>query len=88
MLFGNAGDDLFEFDAQNFDGTFINRVGDFTLGEDSLVIKGTSDVDEVSFNSKNGLISINGEVAINLNSIGDSTDIDMEQTDDGDFELM
>ena len=88
LLFGNVGDDVFEFDAADFGNASVNRIGDFTVDRDGLVIKGLSENDQLSFNSKNGLVSINGEVVINLNSIGDTTDIDVEEIDNGDFELM
>ncbi|MGL5793507.1 MAG: hypothetical protein ACRC06_03725, partial [Waterburya sp.] len=66
----------------------ISRIGDFTVGKDSLVIEGISDDDQLSFDSKKGILYYNGDAVIDLKNIGDISDMDVEKNNDGDYELM
>jgi Ca2+-binding RTX toxin-like protein len=88
ILFGNAGKDVFAFDASDFSSNAISRVGDFTVGEDSLVIEGLSEDDQLSFDSKNGIVYYNDTAVIDLKNIGNVSDMDVEMNDDGNYELM
>ncbi|MDJ0591043.1 MAG: calcium-binding protein [Pleurocapsa sp. MO_226.B13] len=88
VLFGDLGEDVFEFAAEELDPRFINRVGDFEVGEDSLVIKGLSSDDEVAFDPTTGNLSVNGNAVINLKNLTNTGDMNMDLNDDGEFEIM
>ncbi|MGD1919211.1 MAG: hypothetical protein ACFCAD_10145, partial [Pleurocapsa sp.] len=88
VLFGGEGNDVFEFSAEKLDSRFINRVQDFTIDEDSLVIKGLSSDDEVELDSGTGHLSVNGDIVVILKNLDSTADLDMGMNEDGEFEIM
>ena len=88
VLFGGEGNDVFEFSTENLDSRFINRVQDFTIDEDSLVIKGLSSDDEVELEDGTGHLSINGEIVIMMKNLDGSADLNMGFNEEGEFEIM
>ncbi|BAZ46387.1 hypothetical protein NIES4102_34180 [Chondrocystis sp. NIES-4102] len=88
ILFGNSGADVFAFDVSHFASNAISRIGDFTVGEDSLVVEGVSDNDQLSFNSQNGILYYNNMAVVDLNNIGNMSSLDVEKSSNGDYELM
>jgi len=85
---GGVGNDIFEFLATELEANEINQVLDFQGkdGEDivdTIKIMGASDV---SYSSDTGLISVDGEEAI---QIGKGLDVDVDQIEDTDtFEIF
>jgi len=88
LLFGGSGSDVFEFAVEDLDAQFINRVGDFSVGEDIIMITGLSDQDQTNFDPNSGYLSVNGDTVVSLQDLGNSADLKMEFNDDGEFEIM
>ncbi|MCC0175434.1 hypothetical protein I4641_00370 [Waterburya agarophytonicola K14] len=88
VLFGDAGMDVFEFAIEDLDARFINLVGDFEVGEDKIVITGMSDSNDVTFDANNGFIMLDGDAVISLKDVSNSTEMNMEFNESGDFEIM
>ena len=88
VLFGGKGNDVFEFSAGELDSKFVNRVQDFQIEEDSLVIKGLSSDDQVSLDPSTGHLSVNDDAVIMLKNMDSSAELSMEFNEDGEFEIM
>lgn len=88
VLLGNSGSDVFEFAVEDLDNRFISRVGDFNIGEDSIIIKGMSNDDQASFDPNTGYVSVNGDTVITLQNLNNSEDLKMEFNEAGEFEIM
>ena len=83
-LKGGAGDDVFEFAAFE-SGTGFDKIVDFQADgfEDKIRIFGVGENGSVTYDAETGLVSINGQEAID---IGKGLDINPE--DDENFELF
>ncbi len=88
VLFGGQGNDVFEFSAEELNPAFINRVQDFTIDEDSFIIKGLSSDDEVTLESQTGHLSVNGDIVIIMDNLDNPADLNMGFNEDGEFEIM
>ncbi|MEL6579861.1 MAG: hypothetical protein AAFQ14_08915 [Cyanobacteria bacterium J06621_12] len=79
LLKGGAGNDIFEFLTSDFKADEIDQIFDFQTGDgedivDTIKIMGVSD--SVSYDSDTGLLSVDGEEAI---QIGKGLDVDVNQ---------
>ena len=84
LLRGGAGNDIFEFLTSDFEAGEIDQIFDFQTGDgediaDTIKIMGVSE--GVSYDSDTGLLSVDGEEAI---QIGKGLDVDISQMDDTD----
>ena len=64
ILKGGAGDDIFEFVADEFESGATDLIIDFRDGEDTIAIHGVSD--RVSYDSRTGIVSVDGDEAIDI----------------------
>ncbi|MBE9044099.1 M10 family metallopeptidase C-terminal domain-containing protein [Pleurocapsales cyanobacterium LEGE 10410] len=77
-LRGGAGEDVFEFTADEFESGGIDEISDFEAGVDKITIFGVSN-GSVNYNQDTGIISIKGEAAIDV-----GTDLDIDESKKGD----
>lgn len=84
-IFGGTGNDTIEFLADDLDSAAPDRVMDFTVGQDTLIIQGLSSSDQVSYDPLKGQISVNGEGVINITP---SQDLEITTDDNDNFEIM
>jgi Ca2+-binding RTX toxin-like protein len=63
LLIGGKGSDIFEFFANQFTPGKTDVIIDFGIGDDSLVIIGSTDI---SYESSSGLLSVNGSEVVSL----------------------
>jgi Ca2+-binding RTX toxin-like protein len=87
LLLGNAGQDLFVFDVQDFADGSIDAIADFEFGQDEIIITGSGDNDQISFDSTTGSISLNGNNIIDVKG-ATGVEPNMEENDNGNYELM
>ena len=87
-IYGGVGEDVFEFNIEDFATGEVDTIGDFNVGQDKIVISGFSDGDEISFDPTTNSISLNGESIINLGLADDIPDANIENNDDGDYEII
>ena len=84
ILIGGAGNDIFQFAAEDLVPGEIDKINDFSQEggiEDVISLQGIGNDAVVEYDGSTGLISINGEDAIQLDSGLDLT-IDNENGDD------
>ncbi len=83
-LKGGAGEDIFEFAASEL-GTGVDKIVDFQADgfEDKIRIFGVGEEGSVTYNPETGLVSINGQEAIDI-----GTGLDIDPEDDDSFELL
>ncbi len=84
IMTGGAGNDIFEFSAESLISGEIDKINDFSEGdefEDLIRLKGIGRDAVVEYNSETGAISVNGEDFIQLDSGLDIT-VDNEDGDD------
>ena len=74
VLFGGAGDDVFEFSAEEFEDGSVDKIMDFKADgfADTITISGVGEDGVVSYDAATGFVSINGEHAIH---IGENQDV-------------
>ncbi len=87
LLFGNAGQDVFIFDIQDFADGSVDTLGDFEFGQDSIIITGLGEDDQISFDSTTGSISFNGSNIIDVKG-ANGTEPNIEEDDSGNYEIM
>lgn len=88
VLKGGDGDDIFEFSASEFDGSYLDEIVDFKDGgfDDSIKIFGVGVDGNVEYDSTTGIVSVNGNDAIN---IGMDKDVSFEiNEDNGTWDLV
>ena len=85
---GDAGSDVFTFNAEDFTADSVDTVADFQLEEDRLVIKGLSENDAVAFDSTTSSISVNGNDVIDFSEFTEASEATIEQNEDGDYEII
>lgn len=84
VLFGGEGADVFEFSLEDFAFGAVDEIADFNVGQDSIVINGLDDSDEITFNPSSNTVALNGEDIINLTLSSSNSFIEVnEQEDDG-----
>ncbi|MGF1539549.1 MAG: calcium-binding protein [Pleurocapsa sp.] len=86
LLFGNEGQDVFVFDVEDFADGSIDTIADFELGEDKIIIAGITDDDHIGFDPITGSISLNGNNIIDVRG-GEGTELNIEEDDNGDYEI-
>jgi Ca2+-binding RTX toxin-like protein len=81
ILFGGDGKDIFTFELKDFADGSMDTVADFDIDEDQIFIQGLTDQNAVGFDSKTGMVTVDGEEIIQFENIDavDSTE---------DFELF
>lgn len=84
VLKGGAGNDIFEFTAEEFESGAMDQIVDFRDGKDSIKITGVSN--RVTYNSNTGIVSIDGDDAIDIGKGLD--DIEPTKQDDGSWEIF
>ena len=84
-MLGGAGADVFEFNIEDFAAGEADIVGDFRIGEDTIVIKGASE-DDITIDPTTNSISINGGII----TIGGAkvSSLEIEENEDGDYEII
>ncbi|MEL6927819.1 MAG: hypothetical protein AAFO95_04190 [Cyanobacteria bacterium J06600_6] len=88
LLRGGDGNDVFEFDAANFKAGELDQVFDFesAVGEDIAdTIKITGVSDGVSYDADSGILSVDGEEAI---QIGKDMGVTLADQGDGEWEVF
>lgn len=65
-IFGGSGQDVFEFNIEDFSFDTVDTVGDFHVGQDSIVINGVGEDDEITFDADTNSVLLNGDSVINL----------------------
>jgi Ca2+-binding RTX toxin-like protein len=87
LLLGDAGQDVFVFDIQDFADGSVDAIADFELGQDSIIITGSGNNDQLSFDSTTGSVNLNGSEIIEIQG-GSGVDPNMEEKENGNYELM
>lgn len=85
LLQGGAGNDVFEFDTADFRADTQDVISDFSIGEDSIVIKGLSSDDSISIDPASGSVLFNGQEVVKF---GGSSDTPTSTEEDGDDFLL
>jgi Ca2+-binding RTX toxin-like protein len=88
LMFGGGGKDIFEFSVEDFASGEVDAIGDFHVGQDSIVINGLGDSDEVTFDPATNSISVNGNSIINLTLAEDFRDPKIQENEDGGYEII
>jgi Ca2+-binding RTX toxin-like protein len=88
LMFGGGGKDIFEFSIEDFASGEVDSIGDFHVGQDSIVINGLGDGDEVAFDPATNSISVNGNSIINLTLVDDFRAPKVEENEDGGYEII
>ena len=86
LLEGGEGNDVFKFNASDFAPDTQDVIDDFVQGEDSIVIEGLEEGSSVSLGA-NGSVFVNGQEVIKFGPF-DTESMDIEENNDGDFEMM
>jgi Ca2+-binding RTX toxin-like protein len=68
ILTGGAGRDTFEFVFSEDLPETINVITDFQLDEDTIVIKGVGEQKDINYDSATGIISLNNQDILQLDS--------------------
>ena len=88
-LIGDEGADVFGFDLEDFENNDRDVIADFQLDEDTIVIRGLGEDDQIGFDSFTNGITINGNSVISLaGSEVKVSDLNIEEDDDGDYILV
>ena len=88
-LIGNEGADVFGFDLEDFDNNDRDVIADFQLDEDTIVIRGLGEDDQIGFDSFTNGITINGNSVVSLaGSEVKVSDLEIEQDDDDGYIFM
>ena len=88
LIFGGGGKDVFEFNIEDFELGIIDAIGDFHVGQDTIVINGLSDEDELTFDPITNTVSLNGNSIISLTLVDDFRPPQIEENEDGGFEII
>lgn len=79
VLIGGAGKDVFEFAADEFESGMVDQITDFEDGSmDKIIITGVGNA-SVTYSPDTGVVSIDGEEAID---IGSGLDVNENKVDD------
>jgi Ca2+-binding RTX toxin-like protein len=69
VLFGGNGKDIFTFELKDFADGSMDTVADFDIDEDQIFIQGLTDQNGVGFDSKTGMVTVDGEEIIQFENI-------------------
>lgn len=83
VLKGGTGDDIFQFNAAEFEDGVVDKIVDFKDDDfaDTIKIFNVGADGNVSYNEQTGIVSVNGNKAID---IGAGKEVDFKANEDGD----
>lgn len=71
VLEGGTGKDIFAFDLADIG--LVDRITDFTSGEDTIFIQGTGSNPHLAYDAHTGIVSVNDQAVVQLQRLSDGT---------------